>query len=169
MRDLVEFVIDGIMQHERMQEQSQRQQTHGARLKQRQALSNQPSHAQTHAVGNQIEPSSKDKNEALWKASLQFEAIFVQQMMTSMRKTVHKSDFMPSGFAEDMHASMMDEAIAQASTKHSNFGLAKSIYRQLEAAENSRTQPISTQEISRVADKLKMTDELTMEASKHAH
>jgi len=167
MRDLVEFVIDGIMQHERMQEQSQRQQAHASRMKQRQPVANQP--VRVDGVGHQVEASSKDKNQALWKASLQFEAIFVQQMMTSMRKTVHKSDFMPSGFAEDMHASMMDEAIAQASTKHSNFGLAKSIYRQLEAAESSRAQPISAQEISRVADKLKMTDELTMEATRNAH
>lgn len=164
MRDLVEFVIDGILQHERAQEQSQRQQQHRASM-QRKA----PSHAQLHSVGNQVEARIDDKNEQLWKASLQFEAIFVQQMMSAMRKTVHKSDFMPHGFAEDMHASMMDDAIAQASTKHSNFGLASAIYRELENAENRRSQPISAQEISNTADKLKMNNELTMEVSKHAY
>ena len=161
MRDLVEHVIDGIMQHERMQAQSQRQQRHAA-------VTKAPSHAQLHSVGNQVEAVNKDKNEALWRASLQFEAIFVQQMMTSMRKTIHKSDFLPSGFAQDMHASMMDDAIAQASTKHSNFGLANSIYRQLEAAEQGRSESISTQEISRTADKLKMGHDLTLEVNKHA-
>jgi len=88
--------------------------------------------------------------------------------MTSMRKTIQKSDFLPSGFAQDMHASMMDEAIAQASTKHSNFGLASSIYRQLEAAEGARSESISAKEISRTADKLKTDHELTLEVNRHA-
>lgn len=165
MRDLVEFVIDGIQQQERLQQQ----QAQRSRMTHRQPVSNQPSHAQLHAVGTQVTGGNKERNEELWKASQQFEAIFIQQMMGEMRKTVVKSDFIPQGYAEDVHASMMDEAIASASAKRGNFGIAQAIYRQLEAAENRGEKPASAQEISNTADKLKMTTDVTLEATKHAY
>jgi len=171
MKDLVEFVIDGILQQEKLQKQPA--QTAEAGLKFRQTMAKLPDQTHLHAVGPQLPAAaaSKDKDEALWKTSLQLEAIFVQQMMSEMRKTVNKSDFMKSGFAQDMHASMMDEAIAQSSTRQSTFGIANAIYRQLETAQGNMQAPASAQEISRTADKLKMaaTNDLTMEASKHAH
>ena len=167
MADLVEFVIDGILQREQMQKRAQKQQTD---VKQ-----SRPFHinqAKLDTGGNQLSASVKEKDAALWKVSRQFEAIFVQQMMAEMRKTVSKSDFMPSGYAEDVHASMMDEAIAQASTKRSNFGIADSIYRQLEAASKNNTrskQQANVQEVANTADRLEMNSALAMEVGKHAH
>jgi len=175
MKDLVEFVIDGILQQEHGQKQPNQAQREEAGAKFRQTMSKLPADDQIHlqAVGPQLPAAShgKDKDEALWKTSLQLEAVFVQQMMSEMRKTVNKSDFMKSGFAQDMHASMMDEAIAQSSTRQSTFGIATSIYKQLEMAQSNMKPAASTQEISRTADKLKMavTNDLTLEASKHAH
>jgi len=157
MRDLVETVIGDIMQRERMQQSSGQQQT-----KAREKPAHMPGHTALHSVGRQIPVSdSRQKDPALWRASQQFEAIFLQQMMSEMRSTVSKSDFMPHGFAEDVHASMMDEAIAQASTKHGSIGIANAVYRQLEAGNR-------TQAIPNPADKLDMTSDLTMEASRHA-
>jgi len=178
MKDLVEFVIDGILQQEKLQKQPNQAQTEQAGLKFKQTMSSLPADQQAHlhSVGPQTTAATtgKKKNEALWKTSLQLEAIFVQQMMSEMRKTVNKSDFIKSGFAQDMHASMMDEAIAQSSTRHSTFGIASSIYRQLEASEANRQTETSTQEISHTADKIKMAsdliaNDLTLEARKHAH
>lgn len=151
MRDIVETVISGIMQKERMQ---QNQQVAAGRP----SLPRLP----LHSVGHQVPVNdSKPKDPALWKASVQFEAIFMQQMMSEMRSTVTKSDFMPHGFAEDVHASMMDEAIAQAATKHNSIGIANAVYRQLESASHP-------QAIGQVADKLKMSSDLTLEVTGHA-
>lgn len=169
MKDLVEFTIDGILQKEQMQKQPNAQQSEKAGMKFRQVISKVPDHAALHATGSQLPANNKVKDEALWKTSLELEAIFVQQMMSEMRKTVHKSDFMPSGFAEDVHGSMMDQAIAQVSSRQSKFGIAENIYKQLESSQGHVNGEVSTQEISQTADKLKMDNHLSLEARKHAH
>jgi len=119
-----------------------------------------PLHKGGTAIPMHGKPSAEHKNPDLWKVSRQFEAIFLQQMMGEMRSTVTKSEFLPHGYAEDVHASMLDEAIAQASTKHSSIGIADAIYRQLDAA---------AQAIPNPADKPNMTVDNTLEASKHAY
>ncbi|PJA32267.1 MAG: flagellar biosynthesis protein FlgJ [Zetaproteobacteria bacterium CG_4_9_14_3_um_filter_53_7] len=169
MKDLVEFTIDNLLQQERMQQPAQVLQTQESGKKFRQVMTKLPDHAVLHDVGPEMQPAIKVKDEALWKTSKQLEAIFVQQMMTEMRKTISKSEFMPSGFAEDVHGSMMDEAIAQASVKQSSFGIAESIYRQLESAQGNVNRQVTAQEISQTADNLKMVNDLSLEARKHAH
>jgi len=174
MRDLVESVIDGLLQKERMQQHTAMQKKHSAAIKSRPAHTQAINQTRLHITGPQTIASNKDKDPALWKVSRQFEAIFVQQMMTEMRKTVHKSDFMPSGFAEDIHGSMMDEAIAQASVRHHSFGIADSIYRQLSASQShtskaSAKQSEDIQAISVSADKLQMKTDVSLEGIKHAH
>ena len=62
-----------------------------------------------------------------------------------------------------------DEAIAQASVKLSSFGIAESIYRQLESAQGNVNWQVTAQEISQTADNLKMVNDLSLEARKHAH
>jgi len=179
MADLVEFVIDGILKREQMQQHAKRQQSgqisgkvsaaQGVRDAHALQIS-QASQSNLRGVGSQNPTTLKEKDAELWKVSRQFEAIFVQQMMSEMRKTVSKSDFMPSGYAEDVHASMMDQAIAQASAKRSNFGIADNIYRQLEAATKNivTKDQASIQEISKTADNLEMSSSLAMEV-KHAN
>jgi len=172
MADMVEFVIDGILQREQMQKQAKMQQATDARKHSAGAV--HANKSSFHRVlASQTAGPAKERDEALWKVSRQLEAVFVQQMMAEMRKSVGKSDFMPSGYAEDMHASMMDDAIAQASTKRSNFGIAESIYRQLETAQNVRSaEPGNNsmiQEISNTADSLEMNRGLVMEVNRHAH
>ena len=174
MRDLVETVIDGILQREQMQQHAKRRQQHRAAIKSRPASAAPRNPMHLHAAPGRTIAADKSKDPALWKVSRQFEAIFVQQMMSEMRKTVQKSDFIPNGFAEDVHGSMMDDAIARASVRHHSFGIAENIYRQLEAAQSQGKQTAasphrSIQEMSHAADKLKMDDNLTVEASNHAH
>ncbi len=172
MADMVEFVIDGILQREQMQKHAKMQQGANARPHSADPVrANKPSFQ--HVLASQTEAPVKEKDEALWKVSRQLEAVFVQQMMSEMRKSVGKSDFMPSGYAEDVHASMMDDAIAQASAKRGDFGIAESIYRQLDSAQNVGTteqeKNARIQEISNTADNLEMSRGLAMEVSRHAH
>jgi len=163
VRDLVETVIDGVMQRERMQQASRSQ---SAKTGLRAPDLTTPK--APHGVGKQltIQKSNEPKDPELWKASKQFEAIFLQQMMGEMRSTVSKSEFMPHGYAEDVHASMMDEAIAQASIKQGSVGIADAIYRQLQAGSK-------TQAIPNPADTLNMAEDLsiraTTEANRDAH
>ncbi len=141
MRDLVETVIDGLLTQERLQQHTRQQhatqQKQHLRATQRKTASQpiNPMHLQHSST--RIASADKQKDPALWKVSRQFESIFLQQMMSEMRKTVDKSEFLPTGFAEDIHASMMDEAIAGASVKQHSFGIADAIYRQLEQAQQA--------------------------------
>jgi len=134
MRDLVESVIDDLMRQERLQQHRTQQKLHHDRPASSSRPIN-PIHLQ-HG-GNRIAAADKERDPALWKVSRQFESIFLQQMMSEMRRSVQKSDFLPSGFAEDVHASMMDEAIAGASVKQHSFGIADAIYRQLERTQST--------------------------------
>jgi len=71
------------------------------------------------------------ENDPLWQASRQFEALFVEQMLTSMRKTVPDSGLLNKGFAEGVSTSMMDQAVADSIGKQGRMGIATSLYRQL--------------------------------------
>lgn len=86
---------------------------------------------------------SQNRDPKLWKVSQQFEAIFLQQMLDAMHKTVPHSGFMPNDFAEKVHESMFDQAVANAISQNSNLGIASAIYRQLAHVDqiqaNSRT------------------------------
>ncbi|MDQ6999001.1 MAG: rod-binding protein [Mariprofundus sp.] len=170
MADLVEFVIDGILKREQMQQHVKMQQSANVRTHSPTASNKISFHR---VLASQTRVPVKEKDEGLWKVSKQLEAVFVQQMMTEMRKSVGKSDFMPSGYAENVHASMMDDAIAQASAKRGDFGIAESIYRQLEGAQHVRTSKQGNhamiQEISKTADKLEMSRGLAMEVNRDAH
>ncbi len=75
--------------------------------------------------------SRKTKDERLWKISLQFEAMLIQQMMSAMRKTVPESELLPSKFANDTYSSLFDQAISDSASKRGSLGIAKSVYRQL--------------------------------------
>lgn len=184
MRDLVETVINGLLQQEKMQQHAANQKKLRASIKA--PLARNVDQASLHSTGPQMPALNNNKDPALWKVSTQFEAIFVQQMMSEMRKTVDKSDLIPTGFAEDVHGSMMDEAIAQASVKHHSFGLADSIYRQLERTQSDSKQTglnqpglnqlgskqsESIQAIAASADKLQiqMKNSVNLEVNRHAH
>jgi len=76
-------------------------------------------------------PVRKHQDERLWKASLKFEALFTQQMLATMQKSVPKSGLLPGGFAEDVHNAMFERTVAEAISKQGSIGIADSIYRQL--------------------------------------
>jgi len=80
------------------------------------------------------------RNRKLWEVSLQFEALLLQQMMSSMRKTIPQSGLLPTGFASDMYNSMFDQLAAEAGSHRSNLGIAESIYRQLEQSHHIQAQ-----------------------------
>jgi peptidoglycan hydrolase FlgJ len=73
---------------------------------------------------------NKQDNQ-LRKACEDFEAIFVKQMLKSMKSTITKSGLLDGGFAEEIYDDMLYDEYAKKMTKTANFGIANSLYRQL--------------------------------------
>lgn len=96
--------------------------------------------------------AAQGRDPKLWKVSRQFEAIFVQQMLDEMQKSVPHSGAMPNGFAEQVHTSMFDQAVAGSITKNADLGIASAIYRQLARIEHPQAQAAATDTISRKAE-----------------
>ena len=78
-------------------------------------------------------PDAKGKdNEAnLREATNEFEAIFIQQMLKTMRKTSLESDFIKKSEGEKIFRSMLDEQYAILSAKSRKLGLGEMIFQQV--------------------------------------
>lgn len=87
---------------------------------------------QLHSPQAQVQAQQdKPRNEKLWKACVQFEALFAQQMLSAMHKTVPDSGFLPNGFAQGVHNDMFNQAVAENIAKSGHTGIATALYRQI--------------------------------------
>jgi len=69
--------------------------------------------------------------KALQEASRQFEALFLNVLLSEMRKTVPETDLFGDRGAEKLFQSMLDQELADQSVKGQSLGLAKMIYEQM--------------------------------------
>ena len=76
-----------------------------------------------------------DRNSDLYKTSVEFESIFIKQMLNVMRKTVDKSGFLDGGFAEEIFEDMLYDDYAKKMAENASFGLANLLYEQLSSAD----------------------------------
>jgi flagellar protein FlgJ len=74
----------------------------------------------------------------LREAANDFEAIFIQQMLKTMRKTSFESDLLPKSEGEKVFQSLLDEQYAQISAKSGSLGLGEMIYQQLKPKVNKK-------------------------------
>ena len=75
---------------------------------------------------------SVDRNSGLYKASQDFEALFIKQMLDVMRKTIHKEDdLLGGGLGQDVYEDMLYDQYAKKMAATAQFGLADMIYRQM--------------------------------------
>ena len=146
MRDLVETVIAQVMQQDKQATKSSADP---------EAFKSRFVQALNHKPVVQANDKLEVKNKALWDVSVKFEAIFFQQMMSAMRKTVPESDFLPHGFAEGVQESMFDQAVASTGSKSGSLGIAMNIYRQLEQGDSSNQSDANKaiQEMRQASDK----------------
>ena len=146
MRDLVETVIAQVMQQDKKTAKP---------VADPEAFKSRFVQALNQKSAMPINDKVDIKNKELWDVSVKFEAIFFQQMMSAMRKTVPESGFLPHGFAEGVQESMFDQAIADAGSKGGNLGIAANIYRQLEqsAASNQTDTNKAIQEMRHASDR----------------
>lgn len=75
--------------------------------------------------------ASSAPNKAINEVAIQFEALFVQQMMKSMRDAVPKSDLMQSDHLET-YQSMADQQMAVNLSQHGGIGLARMLVEQMQ-------------------------------------
>jgi len=78
-----------------------------------------------------IERSEKPmerKNAAAMKVAKSYEALFVNQLVTAMRKTVTKGGMVPESNAERVFQSMLDSEYSQKMADTQQLGLANMIY-----------------------------------------
>ncbi|MCR4735585.1 MAG: rod-binding protein [Treponema sp.] len=85
-----------------------------------------PQGAAANQAGKIVNQKTIDKTSKLYEKSMELETFFVKQMLSSMRKTVVKSN--ESGFAQNMYEDMLYDEYATNMTKNAGFGLADQIY-----------------------------------------
>lgn len=79
-------------------------------------------------------------DKKLLTACQDFEAIFINQMLTAMRNTVPKSGLLHQGIAHSIYEDMLYQQYADKMAKTANLGLARVLYNQLSG--NSLTTPL---------------------------
>lgn len=66
-----------------------------------------------------------------------FEAIFIKQMLDSMRKTVQKTGLVDGGMAENIFEDMLYDERARIMSRTGSFGIADLLYRQFRGPEGN--------------------------------
>ena len=82
---------------------------------------------------NQVTPPRVNAADdaKLKEACSDFEAIFIKQMLDSMRKTVQKTGMTDGGYAEELYQDMLYDQYAEKMAKTAHLGVAELMYRQL--------------------------------------
>jgi len=86
-----------------------------------------------------IVPGGKKIDEAkLKKASGDFEALFINQLMQSMRRTVLKSKLLEDAPGKEVYQSLFDREISKKMAQKGALGVGKIIYRKVMEHEKAR-------------------------------
>jgi flagellar protein FlgJ len=72
-----------------------------------------------------------DKTDKLYEQCQALETFLVKSLISGMRKTVVKSDFIDTGFAGEMYEDMLYDEYAKSYSEHAGFGLAELAYKEL--------------------------------------
>ena len=71
------------------------------------------------------------KDAKLYETCQDFEALFIKQMLNSMRQTVNKTGMLDGGMAEDVFEDMLYDEYSKLMAKNANLGLTDLLYKQL--------------------------------------
>ena len=88
--------------------------------------SSAPKGAAANQANPHVQSKTIDKTSELYEKSMELENYFVKQMLSEMRKTVHRSE--ESDFARQTYEDMLYDEYSTAMTKNAGFGLADQIY-----------------------------------------
>ena len=71
---------------------------------------------------------SNEEKAAIKQVSKSFESLFVNQLVTEMRKTVVKQGLVPESHAEKVYQSLLDSEYSQKISETEQLGLSKLVY-----------------------------------------
>ncbi|WP_223111626.1 rod-binding protein [Thiospirochaeta perfilievii] len=74
--------------------------------------------------------NSKD-DQKLKESCKEFEAMFIKQMLSSMKKTVNKSGLIKENMGEKIFDDMLSDEYSKSMAQTSSFGIADMMYKQL--------------------------------------
>lgn len=77
-----------------------------------------------------LEPRQVDERK-LEKVCLEFEAIFINQMLKAMRKTIPKTNFFKKESGRELFESLFDSEISKIVSQKGGFGLGKILYKKM--------------------------------------
>lgn len=86
------------------------------------------SHAPSLQGGVDRKPLDEKKLE---KACLEFESIFIHQMLKSMRQTIPQTGLMGEGKERNIFQALFDEEVSKNITKRGGLGMGKMLYEQM--------------------------------------
>lgn len=95
------------------------------------------------ATDNDVSDTEKAKKTELLKAAHNFEAIFLREMMKTMRESLTGEGMFGKGSVGEIYGDMMDNAVADVASKRGSLGIADMIYRQLVREKEARTENTS--------------------------
>ena|SRR3990170_4227735 len=75
--------------------------------------------------------AARDGQKELRRAVADFESLFINQMLKSMRETIGKSELFHGGKAEDIYTSMLDAELSKNMAHSGGIGLAEMLLKQL--------------------------------------
>ncbi len=78
-----------------------------------------------------LKTNADDTEARLREAAVQFEAVFVQQMLSAMRQTIPDGGAIDGGHGEELFAGLLDGHMAELMAGQSKSELSEAIYRQL--------------------------------------
>ncbi len=78
-----------------------------------------------------LNKSNSQSDEELLEACRQFEAIFLNQLLKEMRKTVPKDGLIPQSYEQEIFTGMFDEEVAKNISKSNRMGMADMLFEQL--------------------------------------
>ncbi|MDR0589446.1 MAG: rod-binding protein [Spirochaetaceae bacterium] len=79
-----------------------------------------------------------DKTDKLYEQCEALETFLVKTLLTGMRNTIQKSEFLNGGFAAEMYEDMLYDEYAKDVTKNAGFGLAELAYLELTGQRGKR-------------------------------
>ncbi|HHY10829.1 MAG TPA: flagellar biosynthesis protein FlgJ [Firmicutes bacterium] len=83
------------------------------------------------ARAEELEKRKSTSQQGLEDAARQFESLFLHQLLTEMRRTVPDTDLLGNRRAEKLFQSLLDQEMAEHSSKNQGIGLAEMIYEQM--------------------------------------
>ncbi len=80
---------------------------------------------------DQLREQKVKQEKELQEVSSQFESLFVNQLLATMRDSIPESDLLPDSHGEKVFHSMLDREYAKIVSKSNGLGLGKMVYEEL--------------------------------------